>query len=775
MKNYFLFIIFSIVTFLHAQDKTVVSGRVMSKDTGRPLHGVNILVTDTPLGAVTDTSGCFTLLLEAGRYVLTFSHIGYEINTQSISLKHGDGAITLNIQLKSEAVHVSGTTITGNAEVAKILTYEIAARDVAGIASPLPDAMQTIKTLPGVFSVNDQSSFYNIRGGSYDDNLIRLNGVEIFQPLLVRKGIAENPSLVNPWLVESIRLHSGAYPVNWGDKLSSALDIAYRAGDRKRMKGMAMLSTVRAEAALEGPLGDRGSFIVAARKINYGYIYSGLRTKGSFSPDFKDVQASATLNVSGRNTMRLFGLMSWSKYYSEPIGRIYDLVEGKPISIVMNGKEGFNHQTKIAGLEWESGLSDKLDLNISGSMYRQNEFEDSKVAYSFFGEIDDSLFLQADSVVLAQTNRLERFDSSLEINARQLKMELTGRHAHHHWRVGMEYKSTSFADDVAEYVKGTYFLPGDPEEPLERRDAFSITGYSAFVQDRWQLSSICRMRLGLKYSWYDMNRENLFLPRWGIFITPIKNMEIALNIGRYAQPPLYKELRHTAPEDRSLVRAQKADQFILGLEKQWNHRKLSLKVEVFYRKYSDLISYDVYDVRTVYTGRNDSHGYAYGYDLHFRGQWTEDCLSWISYSYLIARENIENDGLGWLPRPSDQRHTISFKLEDKMVNYPGSRIFIRLLYGSGTPYTLFVSEQRENGEYVSTHGRRNAERLHFYSRFDVGLVQKLTVAGMTVTLREEVLNLFNNLNVMGFSVFSGKMTPHYLSGRTFQLGVQASW
>ena len=408
-------------------------------------------------------------------------------------------------------------------------------------------------------------------------------------------------------------------------------------------------------------------------------------------------------------------------------------------------------------------------------LYKQREHENSNVAYNMFSQAPDSLFSLPDSTLLAYTDRLERFDSRLDINVLQLKGELTGRYGNHHWRLGLERKSTLFKDDVFESVQGMYRLPTDPVEPLRRAADYCITGYSAFFQDQWQPFSACRMQLGVKYSKYSLNRESLLLPRLGLYLMPWEGFEVALNLGRYAQAPFYKELRHTAPEDRRFVKAQKADQVTLGLQKQWKHRGLSLKIEAFYRDYSDLISYDVYDVRTVYSGMNDARGFAYGYDMHFRGQWTEDCMSWISYSYLIARENITGDGLGWLPRPSDQRHTLSFKLEDKMPNYPGSRIHIRLLLGSGTPYTLFFSQLDENGIYQMSQGKRNAQRLHHYERFDVGLSQRITIAGAQVTFREEVLNLFNKRNEMGFSWFGNKFIPHYLSGRTFQLGAQAAW
>ena len=373
MKKYFcinvLILVSSVFISLHAQDETVVSGRVLSKETGRPLHGVNIKVVDTHLGAVTDTSGCFKLLLMSGRHVLTFSHIGYEINTQRIALKRGDGTISLNIQLKPKVIQVDPVSVSARAEQPRISKHEIQRRDIAGIATPLPDAMQTIKTLPGVFSVNDESNFYNIRGGSYDDNLIRLNGVEIYQPLLVRKGVAENPSLVNPWLVQSINLHSSSYPVSWGDKLSSALDIDYRLGGSQQFKGMAALSTVKAEAALEGPLGNIGAFIVAARKIDYGYIFSGSKTKGDYNPDFKDIQVNAVLHPSEHHSIHVFGLMSRSQYrlkpmgytsYAEPVNHQYIFTSR------LTGKEAFDHHTDLASLKMDICSKGRIKSEPSG-------------------------------------------------------------------------------------------------------------------------------------------------------------------------------------------------------------------------------------------------------------------------------------------------------------------------------------------------------------------------------------------------------------------------
>ena len=247
-----------------------------------------------------------------------------------------------------------------------------------------------------------------------------------------------------------------------------------------------------------------------------------------------------------------------------------------------------------------------------------------------------------------------------------------------------------------------------------------------------------------------------------------------LAAGRYSQPPLYKEFRSRGGEQSSNLKAQKSTQFTVGLEHKKNEN-LSFRVEAYYKRLHDLISYDLMDVRIVYSGMNDAVGYVYGLETHLRGEFIPDCIAWLSYSYVVARENLKNDNEGWVPRPSDQRHLFAAALQDKMDRFPGSRLHIRILFGSGYPYTYRYVKTNDNGESEVVLGKRNSSTTRFYRRFDIGFTQKFKLGNISVTLKEEILNLFNMYNVMGYSWISGAKVEHGLSKRTYNIGISAQF
>ncbi len=237
---------------------------------------------------------------------------------------------------------------------------------------------------------------------------------------------------------------------------------------------------------------------------------------------------------------------------------------------------------------------------------------------------------------------------------------------------------------------------------------------------------------------------------------------------------MYKEYQFRTA-DQSTLYAQKADQITLGFSSRLSPR-LQLDGEFYYRWLSDLISFDQKDVWLAYSGRNDAEGYAYGLDVRLQGEWLPGTSNWVSYSYLVAREDLEGDAYGYVPRPTDRRHLMTIYMEDRMERFPFSRFHVRLLYGSGYPYTWERWEyDEEAGRYWLKKGPRNQFRMVFYARFDVGFTQTFELGNdLSLQLREEVLNLFNHYNVLSHQVAFGQQIDRSLGGRTYNIGVQIS-
>jgi len=752
-----------------------VRGRVYSGKTGKPMPGVQIMLKDTGLGTVTGNDGRFRIDLPVGRYTFIFRFMGYKTTEKTINVEASRAPDFIEVRLEETFILGETVTITAQGEDGKTGKYTIPVQSIRDVPAPLPDALMAIKTLPGVFSQNDQSSFYSVRGGSYDDNLIMLNGIELYQPHLVRKAVAENPSAVNGALIESMSLMSGSSPVSIGDKTASVLNIAYR-DSAETVKGSAKATTVTLEAMLEGPIGGFGHWMASARHIDYGYVFTGLRTEGQYNPRYTDFQGQLTLRPITGQTLKLFGIKANSRYRALPEA---ENAQWDPISqsifydFYMDGHEHFDYETEAWRAAWQSRWSEAFSTTFDATRYNQVEREDAHLRYSTtsaFPDLPDDVVLP-DSIWAFLQDREEIYKNRLELEARRLSASAQFRTGSHRFRLGGDLKRVTYDDSRYEEVQGDVLLITDPPAPISLSGAFVAETQSMWLEHRWQLSPLISMTWGVRRLHTDFNDETLWLPRWRLDWTLSEQTDIAFTAGRYAQPPLYKELLNVDAGDRAGVLAQKAVQAGIGFRHTWQP-DFSLKAELFAKKMTDLISYDLWDVRAVYSGENDARGYVYGVDAQFTGPFIPDCTSWLSYQYLVARENLYGDGEGWVPRPADQRHTLALNFQDKMVRFPGSRLHVRLILGSGTYFTYRYKVEDEAGNAYLGSGPRNKYKLPYYQRFDIGFTQRFKWKGMEVTCREEVLNLFNRRNTLGYTWFAHQLLKRYLSGRVFNIGIE---
>lgn len=267
----------------------------------------------------------------------------------------------------------------------------------------------------------------------------------------------------------------------------------------------------------------------------------------------------------------------------------------------------------------------------------------------------------------------------------------------------------------------------------------------------------------------------MFLPRFQLLYRLPQNSEISLAAGFYAQPPIHKEFQFRNGPDSGLL-SQKSLQFTLGFQRLLRDG-LAFKVEAYFKKYRDLISYDLKDVQIRYSGENDSRGYAYGLDAFLKGSIIPGTQNWISYSYLVAREDLYDDPVGYVPRSSDRRHQFSLYNEDKMASIPWSKLFVRFVFGTGFPFTYnrWILDETSNS-YQLVQGMRNGGRLPFYGRVDLGFSQEFTLGvRVQLKLREELLNLWDRRNTLGYDLAFNELVVHHMSGRIVNLGLRVEF
>ena len=756
-----------------ALENILVNGVVLDSTSKAPVSDVNITLSDSTIsGTSSDTLGHFQLKLKPGTHTLIFSHIGFQKQEKRFMLKKGGKNVNVKIFMVPRVIRADEIRVTAHPDSHKLSSFDVSSSEIKNMTNPLPEVLLSLKTLPGVYSRNDQSTFYNVRGGNYDENLIYLNGIEITQPLLVRKGIAENPSLVNPDMIERINLRTGAFPVRYGDKLSSVLDIRYKSGNTKKLGGAVTFSPVKNTLFLNGPLRRNLTFILGIRQINYGYLFKALQTKGNYSPDFKDAQLGITWSITSHQKIDILGIYASSQFRMVPrswySGKIHPEIN-EITGIVFDGGESFTHKTKALGFNWHFE-NEKMKVKSGFSSYSQNEKENVGIksfAQVAFPTFSDSVIFNDQVFNLASS---ESRNNALDIQINKGFFDFFySPNWQHQFNFGGELKSFSFKDKLFDKVTDFSNNFTNIVELLDASRKMSSYGLSLYGEYRWKPTLAFEITGGLRFTRYNFNSESLFMPRLFFRYLLSENNILLLALGVYAQPPLYKEFGNTA-NSYSTVKARKARQLTLGFEHQFEN-KLNLKIEGYYKNLRDLIPYDVFDVRTLYSGVNDAQGYVYGLEAHIKGDFVPNTISWISYTYLVAREKIYNQE-EWYPRPSDQRHTLSAMLQDKMERFPGSKLHIRFLFGSGYPYTNKWLRIGENGERIVTTGKRNHYRIRFYKRFDIGFTQNFRLfERYSIILQEEILNLFDEYNILGNSWIEGVKTEHGLSRRTYNVSI----
>jgi len=724
---------------------------VYDEHTREPVSGVNLALTDSARIEVTDERGTALFELPPGWHPLRASHVGYEAAEKEIRLR-AKGAL-VRFFLIPRAWEIGGTVASVARQPEVSGGMELSPVEIHRYPGPTPDPVRFVKVLPGVASGNDFSSAYSVQGGSYAENLVYVNGVEVEAPLQIRRGLAETFSLVNPAMIGRVNFRAGSFPVRYGDRLSSVLDVDYRLPERE-WEGCAELSVLQQNLTLGRKVRPNLSFVVGGRRADLGRLARGLQTRGEYRPRFDDVQALVEWTSPQGDRIEAFGAATSSRFRLEPRNQVlrYNCSSAgcDEFRSEVGGQERYEYGTRLLGLRWEREGEEKRRA-LFVHLLRQEEEEDTDLAYETEWEplMGDSEEEEEDG----EEQRLfltQRHHSQLEL----WRWEVGVEERRETWEWGAGARSADLRAEVTgfEGMSAGGDLTGleDAAEKVDQRD---VDGY-AYGQRTWEIGD-GELTGGLRLVRFGTTGELLLLPRLSGKRRLGARWDLLLAGGLHAQPPLYREFLGAEGN----LESQKGAQVMAGVACRLQPT-LRVRAELFYRRLTDLISYQLDDMRLIYAGENDARGYAYGLNAHLRGELSRT-VGIASYSYLVAREDLAGDGLGYLPRPGDQRHTASVYLEDHMDLRPiswliDSTFHVRILYGSGFPHTpKLAARESSSGKGLESElpvlidGERNSRRDRGYFRFDIGMAQKVGLWGWKVELREEVANIFDQFNVVG--------------------------
>jgi len=795
------FLILILIVFnsaiLPQSGQATVSGKVINSADKNPLANCNISIKENPVtekqfstGSVTDTWGNFKISLPPGNYILNASYVGYETYEEQFTILKKDYSIDILIELKQSAVLSEEVTVTGEKTQPSTVIQKIEPKDIKRMPTIYNDVLRAVQVLPGVTTNNELSSGYNVRGGNFDDNLIYLNGFEIYRPFLLRMGVEENKSLLNRDLVEEFRFYNGSFPASYGDKMSSALEVNYNVNNVDSFSGSVNADFLNTGLTIKNKAGDL-KFAVSLRYAYPGLFLNELQTNGDYKPAYSDIQFMADYPLNSKDKLEILLLYADNEFDLTPtnwLGNFGGYARGdiRALNIIYNGEREYSFKTGLVGIKYSSLLSSDAQLKFSAARYStiENEYSNIYSEYYYLPDAEDN----SNKEFVKSAN--ENVDNNLNLTSYEFIPGLKLKKDNHLFTAGLNIRLTDLENKVDEsFSQNSDSLLYDL--PFDRfiNENFKLNSYSAFLQDEFKLSEGLFINVGIRSNYYEYNKELLFNPRTTITYihSPIHNFTFSW--GYYYQPPYYSELRNKEVSSGSKLKAQRSIHYAAGWEYQFKE-KLKLNVEAYYKDLDNLIPYYIDREKTEYLNGNSNEGFAYGLDLMVQGEIIEGLNSWLGYGYLNTQERTRlSDGThtAYRRRLPDQTHTLQVFLQDKIRKHPNWQVHSRLLFGSGFLYNWreVVTDAETGRKYLEVSVDKLQE-FFIYFRVDMGLSANFDISdSQNLVVVLEVLNLFDHNNYGGYRFVqvssedpNGKNTPttfaipQILSKRFFNLGLE---
>ncbi|HVO74490.1 MAG TPA: TonB-dependent receptor [Ignavibacteriaceae bacterium] len=777
MKTFIFIFLLAAVSY---SQEFKISGIIRDAGSGEPLPYANILIKDQSKGINSDLKGNYELTLSPGKYELLVSYISYKSETLPVEITDSD--LELNVNLVSTDILLQEVSVYAATDKSSaVSSISMQSREMEEISSVFPDVFRSIQALPGVSVNNEFSAKYNVRGGNYDENLVLVNGTQVYEPFHIKEAENASVGIFNMDMMKKVNIITGGFSAEYGDRLSSVLNIEYREGNKERYSGAVSLSLSNFDGLFEGPLTSKGSFILGIRKSYLEYIISMIDYDEPVKPSFYDVQGVVTYNLSDINKLqfkfihagddfKLFpGLTTsaFSSSYNSAQGRV-----NQSININEFEDDKANYYSNLFDLQSTAFISNDLLLSASLSYYWQIDREDF-----YYSELYRNDFTVGDYPGLSFFHNSlyeDIYDNELRIRTLEPKISLDIKlNPYYDIKTGFSYLNINYnqelIDKTAQDQKWNYTNFPDTSSLYTNNESnifpqnidansYKLAGY---MENIVQVSDRFIINAGGRFDYFDFNKDLTFSPRLSASFKFDDDINLRAAWGHYYQSPIYRQLAYSTPSDTN-TQSQKAVHYILSLEKNFsfNNSILTLKAEGYYKKYSDLISTTGHPGgRIYYSRKNDSKGFAEGIDLYATFK-LPSYYGWISYGLLTAKEDLLTDSLGEYPRFTDQTHTISF-VNDFDLGKQWT-LNIRFNYGSGFAYTPRVLRfDLQSNRNIWVDGEKNSDHLPPYKRIDLRVAKEFELFGLQTNLFLDVSNLFNFKNIYGYNYrYDGNGNPY---------------
>lgn len=766
-----IFVLFACTLKILADDFNL-KGKVIDEE-GHALELVTVSCAAQGKITMTNLKGEFSIGLKTADSVeVRFTMVGYGVRKRVF--RRPKGKMTVQIVMHPAATLSEVTVTQRRRQISQ--TQQLSSDDMKQSPSTSGNAVEElIQQQAGVSSHNELSSQYNVRGGSFDENSVYINQVEVYRPLLISSGQQEGLSIINPSMVEKIGFSTGGYEAKFGDKMSSVLDITYR-----RIKGFEANATASllGASAFMGYGNNRFSISHGIRYKTNRYLLGSLETTGEYRPNFLDYQIYTSYIPSKRWTIDFIGNISDNHYNFNPENRetsFGTMTDVKSFKVYFDGQEKDRFNTLFGSLGITRNIKDSTSIKFLTSAFHTKESE----RYDIIGQywLDDTQTQES----LGIGTYMEHARNYLTADVMSLKLIAHHQTRRHDIEAGIGYKMEHIKEQSREYEmrdSSGYSIPHSSDKlnliyTLNARNDIKSHKIEAYLQDtyRWQKgNSYFTLNYGVRMTNWSYNKETTVSPRASLAIVPAfdNDMTIRLATGLYYQTPFYKEMRDTITANdittavlNDHIKSQQSAHFIVAADYRFKmlNRPFMFTAEAYYKAISNLIPYNVQNMKITYYGENTSKGYATGIDFKLYGEFVPGTDSWLTFSLMSTRQKNHDK---WIPMPTDQRWAVNLHFTDYFPGTERWKMTLRLAFADGLPFGA---------------PHRGLEQQQFrapaYKRADIGMSYRALKNDKGIKylwLGVDCLNLFGISNVNSYYWVTDVTNtqwavPNYLTGR----------
>lgn len=765
-----------------------LTGKVIDENND-PVEFASVSCAKQGKMTMTALNGTYSLQLQSADSVeIRFSMIGYK--TKVRVLRRPRGKQTMQVVLHSSDNALSEVTITGK-RIETGQTQELSKEHIKNMPSTTGNAVEEmIQSQAGVSTHSELSSQYNVRGGSFDENSVYINNVEIFRPFLVRSGQQEGISVINPDMVEKIGFSTGGYEARYGDKMSSALNIEYRRP--KRFEASATASMLGASAFV-GMSNKKFSWSNGLRYKTTKYLLGSMDTKGEYQPTFIDYQTYLTYSPNKRWNIKFLGNISDNHYNFTPEDREtnFGTMENvKAFKVYFDGHEKDVFRTFFGSLGITRKFGENTSLSLIASAFNTREQEKYDIQGQYW------LTQTETSENLGVGTYFQHTRNYLKAHVESAKLLFKTKQKKHDIEAAFTYKWEHINENSVEYEmrdSSKYSIPHTGKDlymiySMRAKNTLTANRIEAYAQDTYRFTgsagkTLYTLNYGVRLAYWSFTKETILSPRLSLGIIPAFNDNITMRFatGLYYQAPFFKEIRDTTTVNgityaslNRKAKSQRSIHFIAGFDYRFkmNNRPFKFTAEAYYKALGNLVPYSVNNVKVVYYGDNMCSGHAAGLDLKLFGEFVPGTDSWVSLSLMNTSMKLNGKSI---PLPTDQRYAVNMFFTDYFPGTTRWKMSLKLALADGLPFSAPHRELESN-----------VFRAPAYKRADIGLNYRIIDNNDRHNKRNPIRNLWVGaecLNLLGINNVNSYYwitdvtgqqyaVPNYLTGR--QINVKVS-